>query len=640
MLPTLFSLLIAPALAPVSVGPDQIHEAPTAPLALRRVTVFSGRSRVERAGSLRLTAGAHVLRLPLLPGRVSSESVRVQADGARVLHVSSRLVEGLRPTLDQAEASLSSLEALRRKQTELQTRRVVLERHAARIEAIRPVLPSSERPPGRILALNPQGWRSVLSDLATELNAAREQRRAVDAELLRVAEELSRVEAQVSRLEQAGFVTRGLQVGVVLFVPTAGMIKLRAEYLTEGPNWSPRYRVVYLPERSAVKVELHAEVRQSTGEDYRGADLAFSTARPGRHLNVPELPSWLLGEREDLVLVPRRADTRPPAAAAAPWPPPVATRATEAQSVRLHRYRERRLPFGALQFDIGEALARRPEPPPVVSPEPAPTTEDDEESFEAEARLLSDVVVTGAIEESRRTRRPSVQKYRSTALALFEAAGPTGGRDLNVVYEAEGQVPIPSGGESVRVPLTSYEVKVAPYHRVSPSLDGAGYLRAEVRNPSDRPWLAGPAGLFIGAEPVGTVQLSSVGPGGRLALPLGRDERIRVARRVESTARSTGFLGGRRKERFAVTIDVASHLDVETTVEVLEPVPVHVRGNMNLALEAVEPEPVALHSKDLQNGLPRSGLLRWKIRLRPKEKRSLSLVYSLEHGSDERAYQE
>lgn len=641
-----FAALIATTVPPISLGPDDIAQAPIAALAMTRVIVFPGRARVERAGTVQLDSGPRVVRLPLLPGGVDPTSIRVEASGARVLRVTSRVVEDTVSSLDRAEGLVAGLEAQSRARRQLETRRTVVTHHLARLKAVGPSpAPSPGDRDGPVLATPTAQWRSALEVLASALAAALEEKRELDEEIRVLDTDRAQRVSKLARLEATGFVTRGREVGVVLLVPKAGSIRLAARYALDGPEWRPRYRLKHQPQRGEVQVELRAEVRQSTGEDWRNAQLVFSTAIPGRDLTIPSLPAWILGEEEDLVLVPRPATGRPVPGPRPAWPELGETRATAARVARLLRYRERRRAFGAPSSTVDLDIARRAPPPPeapVRMPRPEPSREDLQ--MEEAVVEFDDVQVTGVL-----SSKVAGPKYRSTALSLFETAAPplrwppglpqeTQGADVR--YSAQGAVPVPSGDVGVEVPLARFEVPVAPFHRATPSLDDVGFLRAEVENPSPRPWLSGPGTLYSGNEVLGEIRLVTTGPGGVLALPLGRDERIQVARRVESRAESTGFLGGRRKERFEVTIDVVSHLEVATRIEVLEPVPVAKGKDLQVTLESVDPSPVPLPEKEVKDGLPRRGVLRWEVPLAPKEKRSLSLVYAIEYGAGERAYQE
>lgn len=642
------SFLTALALAavpPVSVGPDDVSEAPLAPLALRRVVVYAGRAQVEREGTVQLSAGPRVLRLPLLPGGVDPSSLRIEAFGARVLRVSSRSVERTKDSLSEAETKLEALEAGRLAQQRAQAEVATLAAHVERLASLAPSAPPSpEARRGVVLPTPEARWRGALDTLASAETRARLELRAAERTKWDIDEAQARLLAEVAALEGAGFVASGLQPGVLLEVEKAGEVRLRLVYEVSGPTWTPRYRLTHRPSAGVVDLALSAEVRQSTGEDWEGAQLVFSTAAPSRDLAIPQLQTWVLGEREDLVLTPRAVSPRPPMPRVA-WPEPAETRSTRARIARLERF-ERGLE--ALELPRPDlARQRRARSSPPREPAPGRAYDDsfaEEMAAPAPAMSFGDVEVQGTMASG--SGASSTSRAQPTALALFENAAPPRvlppglpremeGADIR--YAAGGQIPVPSGPVVVQVPLTVERIPVKPFHRAAPSLDGAAFARAEVRNPSDRPWLSGPVRLYVGDEPIGEARIATTGPGGVVALPLGRDERVEVARRVVSTTEKTGFLGSKRLERFEVTLELVSHLDVDTTVEVFEPVPVETTGKLDVTLEEVSPKPIP--DSSMKDGLPTSGVLRWQVELAAKAKLEIRLSYSIEHEADERVYQ-
>ena len=89
--------------------------------AIAEVTVFSDRARVRRRGKLAATRGAGptIVQFADLPGAVFIDTIRVAAEGARVLRVEATPVERERLSIEQARKWLDELDVVNDALTEL-----------------------------------------------------------------------------------------------------------------------------------------------------------------------------------------------------------------------------------------------------------------------------------------------------------------------------------------------------------------------------------------------------------------------------------------------------------------------------------------------------------------------------------------
>src|SRR5438105_4774340 len=93
--------------APIGAGPDLEDKATAVDLPVDKVMVFSDRARITRAGHIKL---APVVRPPDLPGAVMLDTVRVTANGAKVVRVETRPIQRERYSIDQVDEWLFGLE--------------------------------------------------------------------------------------------------------------------------------------------------------------------------------------------------------------------------------------------------------------------------------------------------------------------------------------------------------------------------------------------------------------------------------------------------------------------------------------------------------------------------------------------------
>lgn len=107
----------------------------------------------------------------------------------------------------------------------------------------------------------------------------------------------------VARLEQAlseyGDVATGTQVEAQVG-DLSGNVRVRYSYMLSGCGWSPAYRFDAEPEKGLVSFTQQAEIRQATGQDWKGVHLTLASADPGSGLQPGSLPNWTLRKVEHM----------------------------------------------------------------------------------------------------------------------------------------------------------------------------------------------------------------------------------------------------------------------------------------------------------------------------------------------------
>jgi uncharacterized protein (TIGR02231 family) len=79
---------------------------------------------------------------------------------------------------------------------------------------------------------------------------------------------------------------------VDLDVQETGTVEIELSYVVYQAQWDSNYDIRLVG--AALTLTWHAEITQSTGEDWPECELALSTARPASTVSVPELQPWFL----------------------------------------------------------------------------------------------------------------------------------------------------------------------------------------------------------------------------------------------------------------------------------------------------------------------------------------------------------
>lgn len=265
---------------------------------IQRVTLLEDRAQVRRAGTLELTPGDWRVVIDDVSPVLADRTLLCRAEGASVLE--ARVVRRLRIGRVEASPDQAALQAererLQQSATPVRNRLAALERHRDRLgdaldlllEGINRELPWAERLEAR--------WEEDLERLL-------EQRRQVLAELRARAIELEDLAgragtAALNELARPGtpFETR---LEIELRVTAAGPVRLELDYMVPCAMWRPVHRAAL--QGGQVRFECEGAVWQATGEDWEEVELSFSTARPTRRSEPPQL-------RDDRLRLQRRQD--------------------------------------------------------------------------------------------------------------------------------------------------------------------------------------------------------------------------------------------------------------------------------------------------------------------------------------------
>jgi hypothetical protein len=306
----------------VVMSPRTAEAAAPVDARVAEVTVFSDRARIRRRGHAAGKGGIELVRFPSLPGAVFIDTIRVSANGGRVLRVEATPVERERMSIAQAGKLLDALDAVNDRITEIDDRRAVDDWEIGFLRALRPVspVPEDKREGRKGLVPDAPSWWKALDFLGLRTRGASERLLKADLDRREATKERDRLLADVRALNQGGFSDRVVDVVAIIDGARAGA-DLELEYFVPGASWKPAYDLHYASARGQIRVETAAVVQQATGEDWTDATLLLSTAMPGRGIDLPELLTWTLGERSEFVpqLRPRR-----PAAVEPQLPAPVA----------------------------------------------------------------------------------------------------------------------------------------------------------------------------------------------------------------------------------------------------------------------------------------------------------------------------
>ncbi|MBQ1383433.1 MAG: DUF4139 domain-containing protein, partial [Solobacterium sp.] len=109
-----------------------------------------------------------------------------------------------------------------------------------------------------------------------------------------------------------------------------------------------------------------------------------------------------------------------------------------------------------------------------------------------------------------------------------------------------------------------------------------------------------------------------------LDIPLGKEEGIQVSRTEKKRKTSEAMLKNQRTTEYAYELKITNGKDKETEITVTDQIPVS--QDKTIVVEAVD--------KDGAEFKEETGILTWKLKLEPKETKTLNLAYKVSWPKD------
>jgi uncharacterized protein (TIGR02231 family) len=198
--------------------------------------------------------------------------------------------------------------------------------------------------------------------------------------------------------------------------------------------------------------------------------------------------------------------------------------------------------------------------------------------------------------------------------------------EFSTEFAAPGRINVATSGERITLALGQTALDARLVARVVPQMQPTAFLVAEAERPAGA-WPAGTMQLFMDGAFVGETRLNMPADG-KLDLPFGRDEQLRVVAEPQTRmGGERGLFGGRVEQRVRHAWKFENKHGKPMLVQVLEASPVS--QNEDIKVEAkYDPQPLP------QDWRKQQGIKAWEFTMAPGATQALSADYVLSWPKD------
>jgi len=275
-------------------------DAISADVPVKRVTLLEDRAQIQRSGKVTLKIGQNRVLIPGTATVIQNVSLRAEVKSGKAQVVDVRTRRSLRVRLkDRPEAARAleqQIEALqRRHQRAAEEHTRGNERYARIQDILSRGLDEIPVDAGWGLLRESQ-WKDTLEGLFKRARALRSEMQVARFAMEDASREINALAIQrqaLDRPDQA--VVAWIEVDVL--ATENGVAELNVEYVVPNALWRPLHSAQLL-EGGKLRFSSSAAVWQSTGEDWKDAELVFSTARSSLGTEPPLLSDDLVGVKK------------------------------------------------------------------------------------------------------------------------------------------------------------------------------------------------------------------------------------------------------------------------------------------------------------------------------------------------------
>ena len=607
----LLLLLGMAAVTSSAAGPQKVKTA------VEKVTLFIDGAQVTRTKQIDLPAGNSTVVFTGLSPYLDDKSMQVSAKGKFTVTSVNRLFNHT----DSLERTTRQ-QALERELTETKKQQKQLKASYEVIEAEYAMLKENCSVGNRNVATPLAGIKELNEYYVARLQALKSKELSLKEEATTIDTRERRLRAELAELGGKQSVPMS-EVEVRIEAPAACKASFTLTYYVRNAGWFPSYDIRSGGLSEPVQISYKANIFQNTKEEWKNVELTLSSSNPTTGSIAPQLRTYwldygLAAPRYNVNLTSNTvsgivfdSQHEPLIGASILVPGTTIGAITDSQG----RY-SITVPNGAtsLQFSY---LGYKPRTERITGNSMNITMQEDETALE-------DVIVVayGTSNKSAGAAARAPMK-KQTMVAEMSPVMDVEQTQNQLGYEFEIKQPytIASDGKSVMAEIGRFDLPAAYTYQSTPKIDKDAFLVAEAVDWEKLNLLQGEANVYFENTFVGKSILDPNQTSDTLRFSMGRDRNIRIERTKENDYSSRRAIGSNQTQTTGWKYVVRNTRSEPVVLTLADQLPV----SRNSA--------ITVTAEELSGGQldKESGIVTWKMELRPGEQRELRLRYAVKY---------
>ncbi len=616
-------LLLIISLLPHILLQAQVRKVP-AETAIQAVTVFSSGAQIQRTATVAVQPGRSEIQFTNLSNQLDAQSVQLKADAAITL-LSVQAVKdffGERKVEQEEKALLEKQAGLKDKMdADLKLLEVYKQEEAMLIK---------NQAIGGSTGVKAAELQAALDLHRQRLTELYQKQLETTKRVQAAQQEWERTRMQISEMGKKRDSVHNSVVALIESKETRS-IRFTLTYTVKDAGWYATYDVRVAEVGKPIDLTMTANVFQRSGETWKDVALLLSTGNPTDNATPSQLQPWQLNFYDPSTAWMRNQRVQPgvamgrvtnnknePVAGATVQVRSGSSTITDANGF----FKLQNLPVQAVAVVSAVGFESK-----SIAIKPGYFNI----QLNEQQNALDEVVVVGYGTQNAALegRVAGAQLKRAVAAPakqeeLQTVAVTTDYKPTTTVYAIEDKYTLETDGKTTIIPIRKLAVPALFEYYAAPKLDPAAFLTAKITSWQELDLQPGEASLFFEGTYLGKTYLDLANAGDTLGLALGKDNGIRVQRKLVKEFTAKRLIGANRTETKAFEITVRNNKRIPITVIVEDQFPVSV----NKEIEVDEQKaPDAQWDRE-------TGLLTWNVSLAPSEEKKLTSSYRVRYPKD------
>jgi len=240
------------------------------------------------------------------------------------------------------------------------------------------------------------------------------------------------------------------------------------------------------------------------------------------------------------------------------------------------------------------------------------------------ARHLEEVVVTGFSSDFASAPGASAMNYKKKVETIQTIVVNTKYQPTATIYKIDDKYTLESDGKTTTIGIRQLDIPAIYDYYSAPKIDPTAFLTAKIVNWQDLDLMSGEVSLYYEGAYLGKTYVDLSTMSDTLSLSLGRDNAIKVSRKMIKEYSTKKFIGSNRTDSKEFEISIRNSKKVAVNITILDQIPVSVTKEINV--EDVKTSEAKI-DKD-------TGIATWSILLAPVQEKKLSISYNVKYPKD------
>jgi hypothetical protein len=586
---------------------------------IQLVTVFSSGAQIQREATLAIAAGKTEIVFSGLSNQLDQQGLQLKAD-ANITLLSV-----------QTEKDFFSKRKIENEELSLLDRRNGLALKIEDQQKLLLVFKNEEEMVIKNQAIG--GSEGVKADeLKKALDLQRQRLTEIYAKELEIERSIKSMNLELqtvnSHLAEMGRKKDSVSNSVIALIDSkeSRNIKFQLIYTIKDAGWYPVYDARVNEVGSPLAFLMNANVFQRSGETWKDVSLLLSTGSPKDNATPSLLQPWMLGFYDPSVAWMKNQSVIPgvitgrvvdqngqpiPGATVQLKGTHIAT-ATDANGF----FKFQNVPANAVVVISSVGFTNK-----EVLMRPGYYTV----ALSENANAMSEVIVVGYGTNRSETSDDFVagrkQKEEIQTVSVQTQYQPT-----TIIYKIEEKYSIETDGKTTTIGIKQFNVPAEYQYFATPKIDASVFLTAKITNWEDYDLQSGEANLYFEGTYLGKTYIDLSEVGDTLSLSLGKDNGVKISRKLVKEFSSKKLIGSNRTETKQYEITIRNTKKTAVNIVVQDQYPVSTNKD-------IEVNDVKAAGAQIEKA---TGIANWNITLQPGEEKKLQLSYSVKYPKERR----